>query len=244
MVMMNIWQAGEPETGQRELREEGLVNNKLRFIEVKTSKENVRRIYAKLSRLYDFWGSLAESKAVDRALQLANIQDGESILEVAVGTGANFERIVRLNPNGRNEGIDLSPEMLARARERLAKRFGNYSLRVGDTYSLPYPDDTFDLLINNYMFDLLPEEDFGQVLAEFRRVMKSQGRLVITTMTPGREWHSRVWDWLLHRAPNLLAGCRPVYLEEDIERSGFRNIHIAYLSQFTFPSQVLYAEKS
>jgi ubiquinone/menaquinone biosynthesis C-methylase UbiE len=162
---------------------------------------------------------------------------------VAVGTGANFERIVRFNPHGRNEGIDLSPEMLARARERLAKRFGNHSLRVGDAYSLPYPDDTFDLLINNYMFDLLPEEDFGQVLVEFRRVMRSQGRLVITSMTPGREWHSRVWDWLLHRAPNLLAGCRPVSLEEDIERSGFRNIHIAYLSQFTFPSQVLYAEK-
>lgn len=234
---------GESKTSQQEPREEGLVNNKLRFIEVKASKENVRRVYAKLSRLYDFWGFLAESKAVDRVLQLANIRDGESILEVAVGTGVNFERIVRFNPHGRNEGIDLSPEMLARARERLGKRFGNYSLRVGDTCSLPYPDDTFDLVVNNYMFDLLPEEDFAQVLAEFRRVLKSQGRLVITTMTFGREWHSRVWDWLLHRAPNLLAGCRPVSLEEDIERSGFRNIHIEYVCQLTFPSQVLYAEK-
>jgi hypothetical protein len=54
-----------------------------KYIEVKASKDEVRRTYAKLSHFYDFWGILTESKAVGRALNLANIRDGESNLEVA-----------------------------------------------------------------------------------------------------------------------------------------------------------------
>jgi len=218
-------------------------SRRARFVQVLTSKDDVRRLYAKLSRLYDAWGFLTESKAVDRALKLANIRDGESILEVAVGTGTVFERIVALNHSGRNEGIDLSPEMLARAERRLRKRFSNYSLQVGDSYFLPYPGEMFDLLVNNYMFDLLPERDFGQVLLEFRRVLRPKGRMVITSMTLGRKWYSRLWDWLVRRNPRLLAGCRPVYLEEDILRAGFQNMHAEYISQLTFPSMVLYAQK-
>jgi ubiquinone/menaquinone biosynthesis C-methylase UbiE len=218
-------------------------SRRARFVQVLTSKDDVRRLYAKLSRLYDAWGFLTESKAVDRALKLANIRDGESILEVAVGTGTVFERIVALNHSGRNEGIDLSPEMLARAERRLRKRFSNYSLQVGDAYFLPYPGEMFDLLVNNYMFDLLPERDFGQVLLEFRRVLRPKGRMVITSMTLGRKWYSRLWDWLVRRNPRLLAGCRPVYLEEDILRAGFQNMHAEYISQLTFPSMVLYAQK-
>lgn len=218
-------------------------SRRARFVQVLTSKDDVRRLYAKLSRLYDAWGFLTESKAVDRALKLANIRDGESILEVAVGTGTVFERIVALNHSGRNEGIDLSPEMLARAERRLRKRFSNYSLQAGDAYFLPYPGEMFDLLVNNYMFDLLPERDFGQVLLEFRRVLRPKGRMVITSMTLGRKWYSRLWDWLVRRNPRLLAGCRPVYLEEDILRAGFQNMHAEYISQLTFPSMVLYAQK-
>ena len=124
-------------------------SNKSRFIPVKSSKDDVRRRYARLSRIYDFWGVLTESKAVKRALQLARIRNGESVLEVAVGTGNLFEQIVSMNTNGRNEGIDLSPEMLARAKERLKKHHCNYSLKVADAYSLPHPDSSFDLVINN-----------------------------------------------------------------------------------------------
>lgn len=101
-------------------------SQKARFIKVQSSKDDVRRLYARLSRLYDSWGFLMESKAVDRAIELANIQDGENILEVAVGTGTLFKRIVALNHNGKNDGVDLSPDMLSRAKKRLGKRFANY----------------------------------------------------------------------------------------------------------------------
>ncbi len=93
------------------------------------------------------------------------------------------------------------------------------------------------------MFDLLPEEDFSQVLLEFKRVLKHEGRMVITSMTFGQRWYSRIWDWLLHRNPVLLAGCRPVSLDEDLLHTGFKNIYAEYVSQLTFPSMVIYAEK-
>jgi ubiquinone/menaquinone biosynthesis C-methylase UbiE len=63
---------------------------------------------------------LTESKARDRCLEIAAIQDGESVLEVAVGTGLAFERILKANPSGRNEGIDLTEAMLNRAEKRAA----------------------------------------------------------------------------------------------------------------------------
>ena len=216
---------------------------KLRFIEARLSKDDVRRTYARLSKIYDFWGALTESKAVDQALQLADIRDGESVLEVAIGTGVLFKRIVSANRSGRNAGIDLSPDMLARAEERLKRQFSNYILKVADAYSLPFSTDTFDLIINNYLFDLLPEEDFPHVLSEFKRVLKPGGRMVITSMTPGRKWYSRIWDWLVYKAPNILEGCRPVTLEWDVKQAGFNNVHQEYISQFTFPSLVIYAEK-
>jgi ubiquinone/menaquinone biosynthesis C-methylase UbiE len=207
------------------------------------SKAEVRRIYARLAPVYDSWGILTESKAVGTALRLADIRDGEAVLEVAVGTGRVFESIVSRNPSGRNEGIDLSPAMLQRAGKKLRGRDANYSLAVADAYDLPFADDTFDLVMNNYMFDLLPEDDFGKVLAEFGRVLKTGGRAVIVSMAPGQSWYSRVWDRLLRTAPKLLAGCRPVSLEADMAKAGFTDIKAVYVSQLTFPSSVTYGRK-
>ena len=214
-----------------------------RFIPVKLSKDDVRRTYARLSRFYDLWGFLTESKAAHKGLQLANIKNGENILEVAVGTSRVFERIVSINRNGRNEGVDLSPEMLEVAKKRLSRGYSNYTLKVADAYSLPYPDGTFDLVMNSYMFDLLPESDFSTVLAEFKRVLKSGGRMVITSMTSGRSWYGRMWDWIIRRAPNVLEGCRPISLGVDVKQAGFNNVHEEFVSQLTFPSLVIYAEK-
>ena len=66
----------------------------------------------RIAPVYDLWGILTESRARRSALELADIQDGRRLLEVAVGTGLAFEEMVRRNPRGTNLGIDLSPGML------------------------------------------------------------------------------------------------------------------------------------
>ncbi len=219
-----------------------MANKRARFIPAKKPKDKIRRIYAKLARVYDLSGTAIEWKAAGRALEMAAIKDGESVLEVAVGTGRVFEKIVLANHGGRSVGIDMSPEMLARAEQRLKQQSSDYSLSIADAYSLPFPDETFDVIINNYMFDLLPEEDFRRVLLEFRRVLKTGGRVAITTMTPGNRWYHRGWDWLA-RVTNIFVGCRPVSLVEDIGQAGFGDIHAEYASQLTFPCLVVRARK-
>jgi len=205
------------------------------------SKENVRRIYDRLSHFYDAWTVISESKATRRALELADIRNGENILEAGVGTGRIFERIVAANPDGDNEGFDISPGMVAVATKRLRGAAGNYTLRVADAYSIPNGDDSFDLIVCNYVFDLLPREDFATVLAEFKRVLRHGGRAVITSWTWSRKWYSRFWDWLARTSPAAMAGCRPITLVPALRSAGFAGIHEEYVSQMTFPSVVIRA---
>jgi ubiquinone/menaquinone biosynthesis C-methylase UbiE len=208
------------------------------------SKSEVEEVYGRLSTNYDRWASLAESRARDRCLELAAVRDGESVLEVAVGTGEAFERILRSNPRGRNEGIDLSEGMLQIARGK-AERTGleNFSLRVGDAYSLDYPENTFDVLVNMYMFDLLPEEDFPLILAGFLRVLRPGGRLSLLSMTRGNPVFNFLWDSILRLNPAWLGGCRAVHLKPYVDAAGFVGTKAEFISQLGFPSEVVYGVK-
>jgi len=127
------------------------------YQDARVGQEDIAAVYNRIAPLYDVWGRLTETRARDRAIALADIQDGQSVLEVAVGTGIAFGEILKRNPSGTSIGIDLSKGMLARARKR-AGRFtaANYSLEIGSAFQLAIGDGTIDTLVNNYMFDLIP----------------------------------------------------------------------------------------
>lgn len=206
------------------------------------NKLEVIAVYSNTAVVYDIWGAVTESKAREKAMALAEIRDGESILEVAVGTGLTFFEILKANPNGENAGIDLTPAMLEKARRKAAKTGAvNYQLAVGDAYNLQFPDRHFDLLMNNYMFDLLPEKDFLTVLAEFKRVIKPGGRLVLVNMTRGESLYQKFWEGVYNFNPNWLGGCRGVLLHEYLNLAGFKNIGREMISQFGFPSEIISA---
>lgn len=208
----------------------------------KLNKPEVIQVYSRTAPVYDIWGALTETKARRRALELMKIRDGESILEVAVGTGLTFQELLKANPHGHNTGIDLTPAILEKARQRAVKSgLNNYSLSLGDAYDLQYPDQQFDLLVNNYMFDLLPEEDFMTVLKEFNRVLKPGGRLVVTNMTTGMHFYQRFWEAVYHLNPKWLGGCRGVLLSAALQTTGFDHIHRETVSQLGFPSEIISA---
>ena len=94
----------------------GQVKNAL---DARVSQDDIGAVYDKIAPIYDVWGKLTESRARNRAIELAGIIDGQNILEVAVGTGLAFYEIVKRNPNGSNSGIDLSEGMLERAKKRV-----------------------------------------------------------------------------------------------------------------------------
>lgn len=214
------------------------------ILPARLNQAQIPQVYAAKSAVYDIWGRLTESKAQSRCLELARIQDGEAVLEVAVGTGLTFQHILAQNPHGRNEGIDLTEAMLAKARQKAAASgTDQYRLQVGDAYHLDFAAASFDLLINNYMFDLLPESDFGRVLAEFYRVLKPGGRLVLVNMAQGWRWYNQIWDTIYRWQPAQMGGCRGVALRPFVESTGFTQIRREYISQMTFPSEVIYAVK-
>jgi ubiquinone/menaquinone biosynthesis C-methylase UbiE len=210
----------------------------------KLDKIKTRSDYKKVVWFYDFWSWLTESKAAKKVIEFSEIKSGKNILEVACGTGVVFEKIVRKNPNGKNIGIDLSPDMLKKAEERLNKiKNANYELKEGDALNLNFQDNFFDIVINNFMVDLMPVEMFDKVANEFYRVTKPDGILVLSTFSFGKKKVNKFWHWVAKRFPDLLTGCRPVSFKKYLLSAGFeieRNIEI---SQNTFPSEIIKAKK-
>ena len=90
-------------------------------LDARIPQHEIGGIYNSLAGIYDIWGYLTESKARDRAIKLAEIKNGQNILEVAVGTGLAFYEIVKSNPDGTNVGIDISDGMLNKARKNSGK---------------------------------------------------------------------------------------------------------------------------
>lgn len=149
---------------------------------------------------------------------------------------------MRANPSGRNEGADLIAGILRRAETRARKLApGRYRLSMGDAYALEFPGASFDVVLNNYMFDLLPEADFGRVLDEFRRVLRPSGRLVLVNMAQGDGWQHKVWDTIYRVHPSLLGGCRGVALTPSLEHQGHGTIHRDLVYQCGFPSEIIRA---
>lgn len=211
-------------------------------LDAKISQAEIKLTYDRLARVYDIWGTLTESRARRRAIELAEIKDGQNILEAAVGTGLAFYEIVKRNPHGQNFGIDLSEGMLEKAKKRLHKLPGaRYSLVLGTALDLPVAAESIDLLINNYLFDLLSFEDMDRVLAEFKRVLKKGGRLILINMTKGETAASKVYDFLYRLSPKMMGGCRGVRLADKLTKHGFTVETREYVQQMLFPSEVIVA---
>lgn len=213
-------------------------------LDARVSQDEIGHVYDRLSGIYDIWGKLTESRARSRAVELADIRDGESVLEVAVGTGLAFVEIVRRNPNGRNVGIDLSPGMLSKAKERLGKLSeANYDLCIGTAFDLKAENESVDLLMNNYMFDLIPYGEMDKILTEFKRVLKKGGRLILVNMTEGEGFGSKIYDTIYNLSPKTMGGCRGVRLSEKLMGHGFAIEVREYHQQMLFPSEVILVRK-
>jgi len=213
-------------------------------LDARVSQKDIVPLYNSLSGIYDLWGTLAESRARKRAIELAGIKDGQKILEVAVGTGLAFYEIVKRNRKGQNLGIDISPGMLDKAKKRLSKLGGvNYQLELGSAFHLPAEDQKLDLLVNNYMFDLIPFDEMDGILSEFHRVLKKGGKLVLVNMTKGERFGSGLYDLVFRMSPKSMGGCRGIRLSERLMDQGFHVETREYHQQLLFPSEVIVAHK-
>ena len=137
--------------------------------------ETINRAYAVLSPVYDFLFDKIFYPGRVAAIDLLEIQPGNRVLEVGVGTGLNLPLYSR---DCNVMGIDISKEMLRKAEERvLTLGMVNTKLMVMDGSKLAFPDDSFDRVIATYVISAVP--DPVKTLLEMRRVCKPSGHLVI-----------------------------------------------------------------
>jgi ubiquinone/menaquinone biosynthesis C-methylase UbiE len=201
------------------------------------SGTDLAKLYTRLAPIYGFWGAATEARARERALQAAALRNGESVLEVAVGTGTFFAQLAATPGLAQVTGIDLAEGMIRRA-SRLLRLQGQglADLCRADTRALPVASGVFDVLFNCYLLDLLCEDDIRQVLGEFRRVLKPSGRLVALVMARQAKVVNSLWMGLYGLSPSIVGGCRPVPLlellnagawqvdvKEQISQCGFRS---------------------
>ncbi len=119
--------------------------------------------------------------------------------------------------------------------------YANFDLREGDARHLPFPDETFDVLYNSYMLDLIPLADLLLVVKEFHRVLKEGGRLVLVNLSK-MDASPVFYEKLYRRMPYLLGGCRPVVMGAFVKGAGFSEVKREFL-RLPLPSEIVTAVK-
>ena len=169
---------------------------------------------------------------------LASLSPGETVLDL--GSGAGFDCFLaaeRVGPDGRIIGLDMTPEMLERARGNAQSGgFANVEFRLGEIESLPVADATVDAVISNCVLNL--SGDRPRVLAEVMRVLKPGGRVMISDLVSEHP----VPDFVA-ASKDSLVGCLPVLVREyeaDLAAAGFGDVHVG--QGRPYPAEHIFAD--
>ena len=157
---------------------------------------------------------------------IGNLRQGETVLDLGSGGGFDcFLASQKVGDKGRVIGVDMTPEMLTKARENAAKMGAiNVEFRLGEIEHLPVPDNSVDVIISNCVINLSPEKI--QVFKDAHRVLKPGGRLAISDVVATAEMPKQ-----LREQAALLTGC--IAGAEHIDRirdllkeAGFKQVKI------------------
>jgi SAM-dependent methyltransferase len=118
--------------------------------------------------------------AAPRLVRFANVQPGQRVLDVACGTGV--VAITAARTGARVNGLDLTPELLERARENAEIANVEIEFREGDVEALPFADSTFDVVLSQFGHMFAPRPTVA--IAEMLRVLKSGGTIAFATWPP------------------------------------------------------------
>jgi len=159
-------------------------------------------------------------------IALAGLKKGETVLDL--GSGAGFDCFLaspRVGAEGKVIGVDMTPEMLDRARANAAKgNYKNVEFRLGEIENLPVADNSIDIIISNCVINL--SEDKKKVFKEAYRVLKPGGRLMVSDMVLLKELPPAIRE-----SVNAYVGCVAGALKKDdylgaIKEAGFRDIKV------------------
>jgi SAM-dependent methyltransferase len=157
---------------------------------------------------------------------IASLQPGEMVVDLGSGGGFDcFLAAAEVGGEGRVIGVDMTPDMLSKARNNAIKgRYENVEFRLGEIEHLPIADNTADVIISNCVINLSPDK--AQVFRDAYRILKPGGRLAISDVVATVELPEE-----MRNDPQLIAGCMGNAslideLESTLAGVGFDHIRI------------------
>jgi arsenite methyltransferase len=160
-------------------------------------------------------------------LAIASLKNGDVVLDL--GSGAGFDCFLAaraVGKTGRVIGVDMTHEMLSKARENAQKNaFANVEFRLGEIEALPVADNSVDVIISNCVINLSPEKQ--RVFNEAFRVLKPGGRLAVADMVATASLPDDIKaDWAAYTG--CMSGASQITeLERMLQAAGFKDIKIA-----------------
>jgi ubiquinone/menaquinone biosynthesis C-methylase UbiE len=182
-------------------------------------------------------GCAGSSLGCGNPVAFASLKEGETVLDL--GSGAGFDCFIaagKVGPNGRVIGVDMTPEMIDRARGNAEKgKYQNVEFRLGEIENLPAADRTADAVISNCVINL--SADKRRVFQEAWRVLKPGGRLMVSDIVLLKELPARI-----RNSKKTYVSCVAGALLKDeyvklIKETGFQDVQILQETGF---AKVLY----
>lgn len=159
-------------------------------------------------------------------IALASLKEGETVIDLGSGGGLDcFLAAKKVGAKGKVIGIDMTAEMLERARTNAKKgSYKNVEFRLGEIENMPIGDNTADIIISNCVINLSPDKQ--RVFNEAFRVLKPKGRLMISDMVLLKELPDNVANSVL-----AYVGCvAGADLKQDylgkIKQAGFGKVEV------------------
>lgn len=157
---------------------------------------------------------------------LASLKAGETVLDL--GSGAGFDCFLSANKvgnTGRVIGVDMTPEMIDKARENAKKgNYTNVEFRLGEIEHLPVEDNSVDIIISNCVINLSPEKQ--QVFKEAYRVLKKGGRLMVSDIVLEEKLPDEVKESIEAYVGCIAGASLKTEYIASIQKAGFTNVQI------------------
>jgi len=170
-------------------------------------------------------------------IALASLKAGEIVLDLGSGAGFDaFLAVKKVGPTGRVIGVDMTPEMIEKARQNAVKgNFKNVEFRLGEIESLPVEDNSVDVIISNCVINLVPDK--AKAFREACRVLKPGGRLMVSDVVLRKPLPKAIRD-----SVEAYIGCLSgALMKEDylnaITDAGFKNVEV--IEENPFPLDVM-----
>ena len=164
---------------------------------------------------------------------LASLKEGETVLDLGSGAGLDcFLAGKKVGEKGKVIGVDMTPEMIDKARENARKgNYENVEFRLGEIENLPVADNTADVIISNCVINLSPNKK--RVFEETFRVLKPGGRLMVSDIVLLKELPEDIKKKAHPASCVAEAITKDKYLEA-IEQAGFQEVTIVEETQSSF----------